>query len=447
MADQSFSTDNFRKILDLENRKGIYLEGRFFPNVKLITEKIKRCKAEIRDKKKDRIENKEELDVLNNKKKILEKDWEEKLTDELQKVSENITSRAFKIEFKKVDIPDDKPIYTVDINSPENYFVLKQLQRNVAKLFDVKQSNRSEIVSQVKFLLGDRFPKYVLRTDIKDFYENISHEKILKKINENNLLSPFSSKIIRQILNKYKEESSSNKGVPRGIGVSAYLAELYMRDIDSEILRLDEVTYYARYVDDIIIIFTPTSNNQNVDYKKYIKDLIKKKFHLKLNSRKTILFDLRGQSQSYELNYLGYKMSFGIEETKTELTEKKYKKYKERINLAFNDYINFSKINEKIARKLLIKRIRFLTGNTRLANNKRNILTGIYYSNNRLTEFERLKNLDKYLKRIIKTQINSSQLRSRLEKYGFENGFKTKRFSPFNTRELSEIMKIWKRKF
>jgi len=57
MADQSFSSDNFRKILDMENRKGVYLEGRFFPNIKSVTEKIKRCKAEIREKKKNRIEN------------------------------------------------------------------------------------------------------------------------------------------------------------------------------------------------------------------------------------------------------------------------------------------------------------------------------------------------------------------------------------------------------
>lgn len=447
MVDQSFSTDNFRKILDMENRKGVYLEGRFFPNIKLITEKIKSCKAEIREKKKNRIENEAELNELNKEKEILEEDKEKRLTDELRKVSEMVTMRSFKVEFKRVDIPNSKPIYTVNKNSPEYYFALKQIQRNVSRLFDVQQANRSVIVNQIKFLLGDGFPKFVLRVDIEDFYENIPHGLILKKINENNLLSPFSKKILRQILNKYKEESGSSKGVPRGIGASAYLSELYMRSVDSEILKLNDVTYYARYVDDIIIIFTPTPNSQNIDYEKDAKDIIEKKYQLKLNDDKTVLFDLRDNSKNYELDYLGYKMSFGKEETRTELTEKKYKKYEERINLAFNDYINFSKVNEKSARKLLIKRIRFLTGNTRLANNKRNIITGIYYSNNQLTEYKGLKDLDKHLRRKLNTQINLPQVKERLKKYSFEEGYKTKRFSPFNTRELSEIMKIWKRRF
>lgn len=37
MLDQSFSADNFRKIFDLENRKGNYLEGKYFPDLKEIS--------------------------------------------------------------------------------------------------------------------------------------------------------------------------------------------------------------------------------------------------------------------------------------------------------------------------------------------------------------------------------------------------------------------------
>ena len=43
MLDQSFSTKNFRKIFDLENRKGNYLEGVFFPGVKAYSQKIQSC--------------------------------------------------------------------------------------------------------------------------------------------------------------------------------------------------------------------------------------------------------------------------------------------------------------------------------------------------------------------------------------------------------------------
>jgi AMMECR1 domain-containing protein len=88
--------------------------------------------------------------------------------------------------------------------------------------------------------------------------------------------------------------------------------------------------------------------------------------------------------------------------------------------------------------------LRFLTGNTRLKNNKKNILVGIYYSNCQLTEKKDLIKLDKYLRKKISTSIKLTKLKERLRKYNFEDGFEAKRFSPFKTHEFQEIMKIWK---
>jgi hypothetical protein len=447
MADQSFSSENFRKILDIENRKGVYLEGQFFPEVKSIAEKIKRCRAKIREKKKDRINNEEEIKRLNDEKKNLENEKEKRLAEKLQETSEIITKPNYKIEFKKVDTPDIKSIYIIDRSAAKHYFALKQIQQNLSKLYDVKQANRTEIIKQVKFLLNDRFPKYVLRTDVKDFYETIPNLKILRKIERDNLLSPLSKKILRKILNEYKNKSGNEVGIPRGVGVSAYLAELYMRKFDDEIHKLNGVIYYARYVDDIIIIFTPKPNCQNINYKKVIKDIIEKKYNLIMNEDKTFVFDLRDRNKSHQMNFLGYKITFGKEKIKIELTEEKFEKYKDRITLAFKHYKNLSKVNEKKARKILIRRIRFLTGNTKLLNNKRNILTGIYYSNDQLTEHDYLNKLDDFFRNKINTQISFTQLKLRLKKYSFLEGYKTKRFSPFNAKELFEIMKIWKKRF
>ena len=91
-----------------------------------------------------------------------------------------------------------------------------------------------------------------------------------------------------------------------------------------------------------------------------------------------------------------------------------------------------------------MKRLRFLTGNTRLKNNKKNILIGIYYSNCQLTEKEDLIRLDDYLRTKIDSLIKIIKLQRRLRKYNFKNGFETKRFSPFKTHEFQKIMKIWK---
>ncbi len=100
MLDQSFSVDNFRRILDLENRKGLYLEGKYFPNVVELSEKIKLCNKEIRENKKEKHENEEELKKLYDKRDLLKQQKEELLTNELQKVSDNVNEASFKIELR-----------------------------------------------------------------------------------------------------------------------------------------------------------------------------------------------------------------------------------------------------------------------------------------------------------------------------------------------------------
>lgn len=442
MLNQSFSANNFRRILDLENRKGVYLEGHFFPSINKITEDIKQCNKNIKDKRKSKPKSNDELKMLDERRKKLKEEKAKQLDTELQKVSDKVIASAFKIEFDKKDISNEKSLYVVR-NSSEYYFTMKQIQNNISRLFVVKQANRFEIVNQVKVLLNDGFPKYVIRTDINDFYENIPHEPLLEKIKGNNLMSPFSRKILIQILNKYKELSGSEKGIPRGIGISANLAELYMRDIDKNIMSLKGVSYYARYVDDIIIIFTPTSIGQSRNYLNEIKKIVAN-FKLKLNDTKTCKFDLQNAEQSHRLEYLGYKIFFGKGDVKTKLTDKKIRKYKNRIDLAFDNYSNLRKVDEKEAMRLLVKRLRFLTGNTRLKNNKENILVGVYYSNCQLTEKDDLISLDDYLRTKINNMIKLPKLQERFKKYKFKDGFETKRFSPFKTHELQKIMKIWK---
>jgi hypothetical protein len=62
---------------------------------------------------------------------------------------------------------------------------MKQLQYNVFRTFKVKQANRYQIVKQVKVLLQDKFPKFIIRTDIRSFYENVPQYELLKLIENN----------------------------------------------------------------------------------------------------------------------------------------------------------------------------------------------------------------------------------------------------------------------
>ena len=78
MFDQSFSADNFRKIFDQENRKGVYLESNFFPEAYEKSKQIKECRRKLRDlrnssqkkhEKERRLELEERRSELEKKKK------------------------------------------------------------------------------------------------------------------------------------------------------------------------------------------------------------------------------------------------------------------------------------------------------------------------------------------------------------------------------------------
>lgn len=455
MLDQSFSAENFRKIFDIENRKGIYLEGEFYPDIVAINNDIKKLIADVRllkSKPLTKDEYNAEKEILNEKKEILKTQKEELLLEKLAVVSSVVTSNDFKLDIQIDTAISSKPIYKT-IHSLENILTLKQLQYNFRKLYKVKQANRYSIVSHLKYLLDDGFPKIVVKTDIKEFYESIPYDKLLKKINDENLLTQLSRKFIQQILNKYKLiPPVKTKGVPRGIGISPYLIELYMRDVDSKIKNLPNVMYYARYVDDIVVIFMPPIDKTIRDYKNEIKAILSAEgLTMNEDDDKTSVIDLSDKSKNkkYTIEYLGYSFSSGYTSNKhipltLTISGRKKKRYAERLSKAFNLYKSQSKGNEKKARKLFVKRMRFLMSNTRLVNNKRNVLTGIYYTNSLINTTADLKVLDRYFKALRLKFGLPTPLENRISlTNSFELGFNPTCISKFKASELNQMMDNW----
>ena len=256
MLDQSFSTTNFRKIFDLENRKGNYLEHVFFPEVRAYSQKIQSSLNDLRKLNKEKagqdyesfVQQKRELE---DDLKELKSDKENLLCEELNSVCEEVATKNYSFGIEEIDVGKPKNVFVAK-KTASTYFSLKQLQRNIRRLYKVRQGNRHQIVCQLRELLSDSFPKYILRTDISSFYESIPRKDLLKKLQDDPLLTLASKKKIIRILTEYKKLTGQDVGLPRDIGVSTYLAELYMRDVDSAIQYYQGVSYYARYVDDIV---------------------------------------------------------------------------------------------------------------------------------------------------------------------------------------------------
>lgn len=500
MLDQSFSYENFRIILDVENRKGNYLEdSSFFKNSdlfkksrnimndiievnKLIGEEFSKLPMKHLRKESDYARIKE-LEVQKND---LKKEREIKLEEILREISNIVNCDEYKILIKKGMIKSNSQLYVYE-DKPENYFVQKQIQRNIQKTFNIKQTDRKKVISQLKLILGDGFPKIVIRTDISKFYESIPHKQLFEKIEESSLLSYPSKKIIKEVLNQYwrillndgiKNENDKRIGLPRGIGVSAILSELYLKDFDKLVKSMPNVTFYARYVDDMVIVITPNHREEKLTPRRYEAEVKKmmNKFNLEMNDSKTKVLDLRKSNTNrknsikYSLTFLGYNFEISYQMTWSDnkrsiqarplvvcMSAKKKQRYIDKINAAFNDFNNevvrFAGKESKVNNRL-VQRIRFLTSNFRLFRRKDNILIGIYFSNEFLTgDLLDLKDLDNHLKTNINSALPklSSITVNKLNKLSFKDGFNNKstlnlNFNKKNKRgfvNIDKIIKIW----
>lgn len=460
MLDQSFSLDNLFRIYCIENRKGSFKSSFYSDKYKEKQEESKQRWLELvtfkkNNKGKWKVNQIQKYQDINDAKNKLDKEKESILKNDLKIISDKISNDEFKFTLSE-KIHKGKSIYIIGDEGDKmaSFFAMKQLQYNIQRTFKVKQANRFEIVKQVKSMLEDNFPKIILRTDIKSFYENVPQKLLKEKIYGNALLNAQSKSLINQLLYLYNnikrekgiiEERGEEKGIPRGVGVSAYLAELYMRDVDTKIKELSGVTYYARYVDDIIVIFTPNKKTNIRDYKDEVRKVIEdEQVGLMLNEEKTpdpIDF-LNGQVDN--LQFLGYKFLFNKKKfDHVTFSDNRLRKIKKRILQSVKFYKKNSEV-EIIRQKvkwLLIHQISFLTGNTRLVHNKSNILIGIYYSNSLLDKDNPdLMALDQFLRYIINRYVlDDVKLKIRLLNYSFRDGFRTKRYARFKSERVPDF--------
>ena len=116
-------------------------------------------------------------------------------------------------------------------------------------------------------LLKEKPSKWVIRLDIRNFYETIEREKLMSRFVEDGRLNYQSIYLLKNLFSN--SSIFKMKGLPRGLNISSVMSELYMKYFDLEIRRMDGVFYYARFVDDIII-FCSSSNSQRMFGRKFL---------------------------------------------------------------------------------------------------------------------------------------------------------------------------------
>ncbi|WP_105244882.1 antiviral reverse transcriptase Drt3a [Psychrobacter sp. Marseille-P5312] len=345
-----------------------------------------------------------------------------------------------------------KTAYTVcDIYS---YYLLKRLNLTFKTINSLKQANRNEIVSSIVALIKDKRPYNIIRLDIKDFYESIDRNTILQSIEQDIAYSKSTTNILRKWFNCFEE--SKVFGLPRGLSISASLAEYYLREFDESTRRIDGVFYYARFVDDIIVFTTRPEHEIIATLENNLP--LGLKFHSKNNKRAVIEVPIghKNSNENLSFNYLGYEFTITIIgrklETRVDFSNVKINSIKTKIVKALLDF-------ERTSDFILLKsRLSFLTHNYYIHNKYRDtkIRSGIYYNYLFISHPLqcRLKDLDSFMrnllfnkslcKRIIGQNHSLSNEQCKiLIKMSFSKGYNNKLFHKFGYRKMMQIKSCW----
>lgn len=445
--DQSFSIKNLNNLLKADRERGGDLEERYIPNAFDIRVKLYKLnklqsfsRYRLRTGKTTQAfyeKRMSRLTIVMDKRKA---QHGRLIESELERVSKIISSKDFRINVTALPAPvGGKRVYGVG-NSLDQVLAIRFVQRALKILYELRMPSRDILVSQIKSLALDGVPKYIIRSDVESFYESVRHKELLDGIHQAPELSVLIKRILTRLLKDYVIVSGDKNGLPRGIGISAYLSEIYLSSIDTEVRRQDDLFYYARYVDDMVLMFAPQRKELIARYLPILSEILNQK-GLKFNT-KTKTIDLLDE-QKGKFDYLGYTFDVSSSNLGVRLSQRKLEKYRSRIEKAFSDYASKFKFIPKKSEDELMLRCLFLTGNMRLFNRKSNAFIGIYFSNKFITDTNQLSGLDHFYQNKIKS-ITSPSLKRKLSKLSFEKGFKEKLFRNFDSKQLSELSRGWK---
>lgn len=211
-----------------------------------------------------------------------------------------------KDELRKLAIPSlkDKFVQNILISELSGYFDKGFSNRSYAYRSGKSYSNA--IYRARDFCLTHDF---VLKTDIKDFFENINHTKLLEILRSN----IKDARIIRLIelwikngIFEHFDYTSHTKGVHQGDVLSPLLSNIYLDQMDK---FLEHSTIeFVRYADDFVLFFS--SREACEQGLARLKDFLAT-INLSLNEAKTSLHDKDSEFTFLGVNFKAHELSIG----------------------------------------------------------------------------------------------------------------------------------------
>jgi len=390
------------------------------------------------------------------------------LNTEANKAANEIQNHSF--EFGALGTKKSNEKITYFFTDPKSKLVEAKVNDNLKRRYNVKPNDRSVTVSQIKTLLSEAGPFFILKLDIKSFFESIDRGKLIEELCSDMLVSTETQWLLKKLDSKFTSQNIS--GLPRGLSMSTTLSEIALSDFDDSIRAMQGVYYYSRYVDDILIFCF--KNEKKI--KKDTESLLEEMRSLEVNEEKTDEYSIQckckglcicssgnckckekckckeDDGKDQELEYLGYKFLFkdtpNGKRTKNvdiDIADKKIKKMKTRIARSLQGYKKTG--NYTITQQ----RLKFLTGNYPIYRGRSDVglKGGIYYNYPMLTKYDGLRELDQFKRNIarsmkhpigraLRLSLSSEQL-DWISNISFVYGHKKKVFHKFSRKQMYEI--------
>ncbi|WP_345472982.1 RNA-directed DNA polymerase [Glutamicibacter ectropisis] len=458
MSKYPYSLRNFTALAERESRRGKDI-SHVVPSTKRTVAALRELreayKLEIKDLTLDSPERLAARERYQEKRldlrKSLDSVLEESLQNALNHFQSALSNRSFEWGLENGVLLGERQTYRIS-SSLDVVFPGREAATILREASGTHMVGRNSIVRALKHSLMKRYAHAVYRLDIRSFFDSIPHKKLLNRIAEVRSLDRITGELVERLLHEYQLLKGEPIGIPQGVGVSSPLAELYLSDFDRAIRSFPGVLFYARYVDDIIVVLEGEEACNQVASK---IDLLLSELDLEVNKSDDkfakIVADSNGDYLEDEsVEYLGYKFIRSNGRLVIGLTDRRSKRRKNRLNTAFEHWLSKNP-TRKTANSgdegILVDRVRFLAGNTSLKNSKDNVAVGIYFSNSSLdSDAQELKDLDELLSNLIKTNRSrmSPLLLKRLRAVSFVRSFRERTFIRFRQKRLEQVVQCWK---
>ncbi|MCQ4331046.1 antiviral reverse transcriptase Drt3a [Stutzerimonas stutzeri] len=351
--------------------------------------------------------------------------------------------------------------------------VSRLISRNIKANYHIKQSDRQTIISNVLSFFKEGTPYAVYRFDLVSFYESIDRKVLFDRLMADSKCSWRTLVLLDQLFAVI--DICGVAGLPRGLGVSATLSEFYLSSFDQAIKSDVDVFYYARFVDDIIVI-TSGRESKN-DFEKKLLEFLpagldfhkvgdKRSYHTIPKAKEP---HLGLEQKKFQIKYLGYQMKIfeccseeavlGSLRRKVvcDISQDKVLRIKKKFIAAISSFLSSAQLPPDYL--LLKNRVRALTGNYNINDPMSGIeiKTGIYfnYIQKNYIGHCSLDELDVFMRGVLfssKHQLSrriasalTLQQRKLLAGYSFKTGFKKIRFHSFKYETLRKIKECWRK--